>query len=210
MPTIDQNIDNTILLQDIELAAVIADLRKNPAELTKFLGDQQMKVYNDVTNQKKNTYDKVYGDLGRAVSAQGSIAMNQQRSKELIDVHNQVYDNQKNMANMVMEDKNMSGRKHEMNEWTVNNKKDTLFVFSSMFIMLSGLLLITVLWRMGMIGSTLWAALGAPLIIICAVIILNRAQYTNALRNKRYWNKKIFEGTYGKIPIPNICPNSSA
>ena len=210
MPTIDQNIDNTILLQDIELAAVIADLRKNPAELTKFLGDQQMKVYTDVTTQKKNTYDKVYGDLGRAVGAQGSIAMNQQRSKELIDVHNQVYDNQKNMANMVMEDKNMSGRKHEMNEWTVNNKKDTLFVFSSMFIMLSGLLLITVLWRMGMIGSTLWAALGAPLIIIFVLIILSRAQYTNALRNKRYWNKKIFEGTYGKIPVPNICPNSSA
>jgi hypothetical protein len=114
------------------------------------------------------------------------------------------------MADTVLEDKNMSGRKHEMNEWTVNNKKDTLFVFSSSFIMLSGLLLITVLWRMGVINSFLWAALGAPLIIICGLILLNRAQYTNALRNKRYWNKKIFEGKYGKIPVPNICPDSSA
>ena len=143
------------------------------------------------------------------MSAQGSIAQNQKRSSELINVHNQVYDNQKHMADMVMEDNNMSGRKHEMNEWTVNNKKDTLFVFSSVFIMLSGLLLITVLWKMGVIGSTLWAALGAPLIIICVLIILSRSQYTNALRNKRYWNKKIFEGSYGKIPVPNICPDSS-
>jgi hypothetical protein len=23
------------------------------------------------------------------------------------------------------------------------------------------------------------------------------------LRNKRYWNKKIFDGKYGKIPLPS-------
>ena len=210
MATLDQNIINTSLLQDIELATAIAELKKNPTEFAKFLQTQQDKVYNDITAQKKSTHDKVYGDLGRAVSAQNSIVLHYKRSNELIDVHDQVYANQKHMADTVLEDKNMSGRKHEMNEWTVNNKKDALFVFSSVFIMLSGLLLITVLWRMGVINSFLWAALGAPLIIICGLILLNRSQYTSALRNKRYWNKKIFEGKYGKIPVPNICPDSSA
>jgi hypothetical protein len=92
-----------------------------------------------------------------------------------------------------------------MNEWSVGNKNDTLFVFSSLFIMLSGLLLITVLWRMSLISAGLWVALGTPMIIIFILIVVNRSQYTDVLRNKRYWNKQIFEGKYGKIPIP-MCP----
>jgi hypothetical protein len=44
-------------------------------------------------------------------------------------------------------------------------------------------------------------------IIVVVLIWLNRYYYTNVLRNKRYWNKQIFEGKYGKIPIP-LCPNT--
>jgi hypothetical protein len=209
MPTLDQIIDNTKLLQDIELATAISELKSNPKQLNLFLQNQQDLVFNDIVKQKDNTFQKVYGDLKRATIAQDSIAMYNKRSKELEAINNQVYKNQENIASTITEDKNLAGRKNEMNEWTVNNKKDTLFVFSSIFIMLSGLLLIVVLWRLSVINSYICTALGAPLIIICILIILNRSQYTNVLRNKRYWNKKIFEGKYNKIPIPNICPDTS-
>ena len=43
------------------------------------------------------------------------------------------------------------------------------------------------------------------MIIIFVLIVINRSQYTDVLRNKRYWNKQIFEGKYGKIPLP-LCP----
>jgi hypothetical protein len=76
-----------------------------------------------------------------------------------------------------------------------------------LFIMLSGLLLVTVLWRMGMISSVLWVALSAPMIIIFILTVVNRSQYTDIFRNKRYWNRRIFEGKYGKIPIP-LCPGA--
>jgi hypothetical protein len=72
--------------------------------------------------------------------------------------------------------------------------------------MLSGLLFITVLWRMSMLSSSLWVALGAPMILIFVLIVINRSQYTDILRNKRYWNKQIFEGKYGKVPLP-LCPD---
>ena len=71
--------------------------------------------------------------------------------------------------------------------------------------MLSGLLLATVLWKMGMISSYFCAALAAPLIIIFVAVVANRSQYTDVLRDKRYWNKKNFGGKYGKIPVP-MCP----
>ena len=206
MSELDQIINSTKILQDIELAAAVSDLKKNPAQLQSFLQNQQNSVFKEIVSQKDNTFQKVYGDLNRAGKVQQSVLMYDKRNKELIDIQEQVFQNQKNSANAVMEDQSMAHRKHDMNEWSVGNKNDTLFIFSSLFIMLSGLLLITVLWRMSMLSSTLWVALGAPMIILFALIVINRAQYTNILRNKRYWNKQIFEGKYGKIPLP-LCPD---
>jgi hypothetical protein len=207
MASLDQIIDYTKTFQDVELATAIGQLKKDPSQLQQFLQGQQNKVFKDVTKQKDTTFDKVYGDLNRASQAQESILMYNKRNQELADINKTIYTNQKNSANAVLDDKNLAGRKQEMNEWTVNNKKDTLFVFSMLFIMLSGLLLVTVLWRMGMISSVLWVALSAPMIIIFILTVVNRSQYTDIFRNKRYWNRRIFEGKYGKIPIP-LCPGA--
>ncbi len=208
MTNLDQIIDYTKIYQDVELASAIAQLKKDPAQLQLFLQNQQNNVYNDITKQKDNTFQKVYGDLNRASKVQESVLMYNKRNKELSNIQQNIVNNQQNSANVITQDKNVASRKNEMNEWTVNNKKDTLFVFSSLFIMLSGLLLFTVLWSMGIISSYLWVLLSAPLIIIFVLIVVNRSLYTEKLRNKRYWNKKIFEGQYGKIPIPSICPEA--
>jgi hypothetical protein len=56
---------------------------------------------------------------------------------------------------------------------------------------------------MHIIPASLWVGIGLPFIIIFILIVVNRSQYTDILRNKRYWNKKIFDGKYGKIPLPS-------
>lgn len=206
MANLDQIINHTKNYQDVELAAAIGELKKNPSEMQRFLQNQQSRVYNDIVKQKDNTFQKVYGDLNRSTQVQESISMYGKRSKELADIHQQIYDNQQNSANAVVDDKNLANRKYEMNEWSIGNKNDTLFVMSSLFIMLSGLLLLVGLWRVGILSSFWCAVLGGPLILIFIFIVVNRSQYTDNLRNKRYWNKQIFEGKYGKIPVP-LCPN---
>ena len=206
MANLDQIIDFTKNYQDVELASAIGELKKNPGQLQRFLQSQQDHVYRDIVKQKDSTFQKVYGDLDRATKVQEAVLMYQKRTEDLSKIQKQVYDNQQTSANAVTQDKDLAGRKQEMNEWTVNNKNDTLFVMSSLFIMTSGLLLLTGLWRMGIISSYVWVFLGLPLIIIFIMIVVNRSQYTDNLRNKRYWNKQIFEGKYGKIPVP-LCPN---
>jgi signal transduction histidine kinase len=59
---------------------------------------------------------------------------------------------------------------------------------------------------MEMISTTLWIGMGLVLIVVFVLIVINRSHYTNMLRNKRYWNKQIFEGKYGQIPTL-ICPD---
>jgi hypothetical protein len=207
MSNLNQIIDYTKTFQDVELATAIGELKKDPTKLQQFLQDQQSKVYNDILKQKSSTFEKVYGDLNRASQAQEAVVMLDKRNQELANIQKELYNNQKKKESVLTEDKNLTGRKYEMNQWTINNRKETLFIYSMCFIMLSALTLITVLWRMGIISTSLWVGIAAPIIIIFVLTIVNRTQYTNIFRNKRYWNRKVFEGKYGKIPIPSLCPD---
>jgi hypothetical protein len=202
---IDQVIASANLYQDVELATAISAL-KNAGQVTSFIQEQQSRVFNDIVKQKEDTFSKLYGDLGRAGRVQESVLMYGKRTQQLAGVQDQIYDNQKNSADAIVDDHTLANRKTEMNEWSVNNKKDTLFVYSSLFVMLSGLLLLTGLLRMEMISTSLWVGMGLVLILVFVAIVVNRSHYTNMLRNKRYWNKQIFEGKYGQIPTL-ICPD---
>jgi hypothetical protein len=202
---IDTHISNVKLQNEIELAAAVNNLKTNPQELSQFLQNQQSNVYNKILKQKDSTFQKVYGDMDRSTKVHKSVLMYNKRTKDLVNIQDEIYRTRKEKVDAVLQDKQTAGRKSEMNEWTVNNKRDTLFVMSSLFITLSVLLLLAGLWRMGMIGSSLAIGLALPLLLIFSLIVTNRAQYTDVLRNKNYWNKQIFEGKYGKIPLPN-CP----
>ncbi len=207
MANLEQVIDYTKLFQDVELATAIGQLKQNPAQLQQFLQGQQGKVYSDIIKQKDTTFQKVYGDLTRASEAQESILMLDKRNQELAQIQKEIYNNQKGLADATTEDKNLAGRKYEMNQWSVGDKNDTLFVFSALFILLSALILLTGLWRIGSISSALCGGLAAPLIIIFVLIVIYRSNATNVWRDKRYWNRRTYEGKYGKIPIP-LCPGT--
>lgn len=205
MASLETTIRNTKTLQDIELAEAMNRLKSNPAEFRTWLQSQQESVYDDIVKQKEDTFNKVYGDFQRASKVEESILMHNKRAKELTDMVDSVYQNQETAATAILQDKNLANRKHEMNEWSVGNKQDTLFVFSSLFLLLSGLLLLTGIWRLGLISSSLWVGFAAPMIIVFILVALSRWRYTDTLRNKRYWNKKIFEGKSQKINVPS-CP----
>lgn len=199
MSSLDSLINYTMISQDAELATAFRLLKDEPTKLTQFIQDQQNSVYNQIMQQKETTFDKVYGDLDRSTKVQESILLHNKRTGELKNMRDQIYQRQKQSADALLGDKQNATRKTEMNEWSVNNKRDTLFVFSSLFIMLSGFILITGLWRLGMISSTLWISLGTPLLIIFVLIVVRRSMYTENVRNKRFWNKKIFEGKQDSI-----------
>jgi hypothetical protein len=211
MDKLDSLIDNSTIKYDAELSTAIRQLKNNPAQLQQFLQTQQDVVFKDIIKQKDNTLEKVYGDLNHASTAQESMLINNKRNNDLSKLTDVMYVNQKDTADAVVDDINLAERKYEMNEWSINNKKDTLFIFSLGFIILSGLVLLSSLWKMGIISLTLLITLGLLLVVILVFTIVNRSVYTNILRNKRYWNRQIFEGKYGTIPSPiPTCPSTSS
>ncbi len=207
MTNLDQVIDYTKLFQDIELSTALQQLRNNPGQLQQYLQSQQDNVYKEVTKQKDQSFQKVYGDLQRASTAQESILMYNERNKQLNSLQDQIYNEQKKNSSAVTHDKDLAGRKYEMNQWSVNNKKDSLFVYSQLFIILCTAIVFTYVWRKGMISTTLYVALLTPLLIIFTFTVVDRSQYNDVLRNNRYWDRRTFKGKYGKIPFP-ICPGA--
>jgi hypothetical protein len=208
MSNLDTVIDYTKLFQDVELATALQQLRNNPSELQQFLQNQQDTIYKNVTTQKDDSFQKVYGDLQRALDANEAMLMYNKRSGEVDSMYEQLYNEKKKEVNDLQFNKDLAGRKYEMNQWTIGNKDDTLFVYSMLFIGLSAALLFSGLWKAGVIGTGLLAAILGGLILVFVLTVVIRAQYTNVLRNKRYWDRKIFKGEGAKIPLPNVCPGS--
>ncbi len=207
MSNLDTVIDYTKLFQDVELSTALQQLKNNPSQLQQFLQGQQSMVYNDITRQKDDSFQKVYGDLQRSLEANEAMLMYNKRSNEVDAMYTQLYDEKKKEVEELQYNKDLAARKYEMNQWSVGNKDDTLFVYSMLFIGLSTALLFSGLWRASMIGTGLLAAILGALILIFVLTVVYRSQYTDVLRNKRYWDRKIFKGQH-KIPLPNICPGS--
>jgi hypothetical protein len=208
MSSLDQVIDYTKTFQDVELATAVGQLKQNPAQLQQFLQDQQGKVFGDIIKQKDSTFQKVYGDLNRATQAQEAIVTLDKRNQELADIQKQIYENQSTSATATTDDKNLAVRKYEMNQWSLGNKSDTLFVYSMCFILLSFLVLLGALSSLGMMSGQLATGLAAFAILIFVLTVLNRTSYTSLYRDKRYWNRNTFNEKYGKRPPP-LCPTNN-
>lgn len=198
---------NNLLTDEENISNSIKNLiGNNPAALQTFLQAQQLKIYDTVSTQKLVSFEKLYGDLDIATDDASSVVMHGIRNEESTKLNNKLLEEANKTSDNLRNTNDLANRKYEMNEWTVNNKKDTLFVFSMLFIMISGLILVTGLYRLHVISTSFWMLLSVPMILIFVLTVIYRSQYTNVYRNKRYWNRKRFEGKSGTIPMPN-CAN---
>ena len=172
-------------------------------DINTILKDQngQYSIYNNVKSAKNTKFTNSY-DLLTASDKEYKTNVEQMNNNETLQ---NVTDATTNNAKNITYEGDVEVRKYEMNEWTINNKKDTLFVFSMLFIVISGLLLITGLLRLNMISNTFWMALSVLLILIFIFTVVYRSQYTDVYRDKKYWNRKLFPGKYGNIPTTSVC-----
>ena len=117
MSSLDSVIKSILLYQDVGLATALTNFRQSPADLQAFLQQQQSTIYKDIIKQKGNVFNKVYGDLNRAAKSQESVLMYNERNKQLSNMQDKVFNNQKNMAGAVVDDQNLATLKNEMNGW---------------------------------------------------------------------------------------------
>jgi hypothetical protein len=108
----------------------------------------------------------------------------------------------------VKNDIHLARRQYEVNEWTISNRRDTLFVLQIIFVGLCVAAILTGLNRKGIVGGWLYGMLVTIILLVIVFTIVRRAQYTNFTRDNRYWNRVRFEKVPGPavITMPTICP----
>ena len=181
--SLSTDINNIELIQDNELAKAIQSMSKNGGQgLTAYLQEAQDKLYKGVTEQKENTMLKAYGDLERAASTNHSLFYYNQRNLDLNSIQENLYMAQK---------------------WTAGNGMDTLFIYQQLLIIVCTVIVLLFIWRQGIISNVMFFGVLFVLICIFVFTIVNRAQYTNFLRDKRFWNRRLFP-KYKGIPL-NVC-----
>ena len=86
----------------------------------------------------------------------------------------------------------LTTRQVEVNEWTYNNKMDTLFVFQLVFLIILIVSLLVALKGYGLIGTAFtWYAV-VIILGITTILVVNRAYYSQMVRDRRYWNQRRF------------------
>lgn len=90
--------------------------------------------------------------------------------------------------------KNLAARQTEINEWSYNNKMDTLFVFQLLFISVLIVCILMMFSYRGVVGKPfVWYIFGI-LVIVDILVVINRSMYTNQVRDKTQWDRVIFPG----------------
>jgi len=202
MASLDQIIDTTQLLQDVETSQALQQM--DPQSLQRYLQNAQDGLYRDVTQSKDGAVQKAYGDLEQASTTQHAIFYYQQRNQDLSNIQGQVYQDRKGNADAVVHDRDLAKRQYEMNQWETSSKLDTLFVYQQLLIILCAVIVMSYLWNQNIISPYVFFGMLFVLICIFVFTIVDRVQYNNTLRDGRYWSQRLFP-SYSTIKMPNIC-----
>lgn len=81
-------------------------------------------------------------------------------------------------------------RQGEINEWSAQNKLDTLFFLQVLFLFFTAAVVLVYLRQADILPSTAMYILLGILLVIVIGTFWNRASYTLGNRDKRYWNRR--------------------
>jgi hypothetical protein len=175
-----------------QLAASQSLSTQNLQELQTYVQQAQQNLYNDVTGKKDAAMANAYGELKANTNALHGLQYYLKRNMQLNKVQEDIVGTVKAQAAAIQDDQNMAKRQNEINEWEAGNKRDTLFVYQMMLVGLSITIILAYLMSIGLISGTLFYGLVFALLAILIFTIVNRVQYTNSIRDRRFWNKRRF------------------
>lgn len=196
----------TRLAQDVQYSSALRGM--TPEQKDNYFKSQKQDLLNNVLSEREGTFTKMYTDAQRNNAIQTSLLFYQQRNKDLQDLGN-VFDTQnKNAIATAKYNNDLATRQYEINEWSYNNKMDTLFVFQLLFMSLVVSAILVYLSTIGLFGYALLGLLCGLLLVAVILILVVRSIYTAKSRDQRYWNRRQFN----KKSVPqgsgpgSICP----
>lgn len=182
--------DLTRLAQDVQYTTALRGMSEQQKQ--NYFESQKQELLNDVLKNREATFQKTYTDAVRNNSIQHSLFFYQQRNRDLETLGQAIKTKNESEIGTTKYNNELATRQYEINEWSYNNKMDTLFIFQLIFLTVlvaAGILYVS---KLGFLSSTVVGILIGILLLADLVVLINRYSYTSRTRNKRYWNKRDF------------------
>ena len=158
-----------------------------------------------VQTQKSTAFGAAIQDLITSTNAAHALYYYGVRNNDLAAAQDVALNTLAGSVDQMNSDKNLAKRQREINEWTANNKLDTLFVYQQLLIILCATIILVYLLKRGLISTTVFFMIVGVIGLIFIFTIINRVQYTNKLRDGQFWNRRSFEKA---SPVNlTVCPN---
>ena len=208
MPALQQQLSNTAESADIAMTTFLNSMSE--AERGLFAGQLTGAAINSVEADKNDRFQYLSQDLTGADNNLTSTAYYVQRTKDLTDMASDIDKVAAKQVSTSEINTGLIGRQEEINQWSNNNKLDTLFFLQVLFITLTFISSMVFLNSNGYISSyllNLWIVLAS---FFAVFVLITRARKTSVMRDGRYWNKMRF-GLQKEPPIklPPTCPGET-
>ncbi len=205
--------DLTRLVQDVQYTTALKGMTDQQKQ--SYFEAQKQELLDGILTDRQGTFQKTYTDAVRNNSIQHSMFFYQQRNRDIDNLGKAIQNQNETAIGTTRYNNQLANRQYEINEWSYNNKMDTLFVFQLLFVTILIAAALSFVHRIGLIPmSVLGLAVGLLLLVDIGVLIY-RYNYTRMTRDQRYWNKRQFpkreipQGTPGSICPPGEEPTES-
>jgi hypothetical protein len=195
--------DATRGIQDAQYVRALQSM--TPSQKQAYFSSQKTQFVNNLLQERESAFQKTYTDMLKNTNVQHSLLYYLSRNSDVDDIGTLLKKENEGVVNTATYNKQLAERQYEINEWSNENKKETLFVFQILFISLLTISLLAFFQRLGYYSNLFFGALAGLILFVVAATIANRANYTNRIRSKRYWNKKDLTRTGGDGGQGNNC-----
>jgi hypothetical protein len=200
-------ITDTTTQQSIELATALAQIQASGGSnaIAMFSGNQRASLMNTIMKEHSDTAAENIGDLARSQDSLNNVMYYYSRNNDVNNIQSAILDRARSEAQGAARDSQLSKRQFEINEWTSSNKAETLFMMQLLLIAVTFTIFMLFLNRMEIIPTSVFSLITALVFIAFIFTFVVRYQYTNYLRDGRYWNRKNY-GSMASIKAPDACP----
>jgi len=144
-------------------------------------------LFTDIhTSEVNNLFDSINGAENTSSQAL-TYGMYLSRNKTISDIAADMTDQNLQVNNGESE---TFARQGEINEWQAQNKLDTFFFLQCLFLYLMVVIILIYLRQGYLIPDSSFYMLVGFLTLLLVGLLINRAYYTRANRDKRYWNRR--------------------
>jgi hypothetical protein len=188
-------LQNNVSALDAQLATSVAQSYAT--------SDNKRNLYESIIANKNTDIQTANADLLAQSNAIHGLYYYRGRNNQLNNVNKSLLGTTTGQADALLSDNDLAKRQNEINEWETGNKMDTLFVYQQFLIILCTSVVLSYLWKSGIIGNTVFTTLMIVLVLVFILTVVNRAQYTNLKRDTRYWHQRRFPTS--EITTPSAC-----